>query len=150
MAVLYKNKRENFLCKHLNIQYKGLGTKGYIEITKLRQCKVIKNDDFWHGRDVYIGLDLSQTNDNTSVAMVTFAGGRIYAKVWGFIPKDRKNEKSEAEKVDYQKLIDDGVCFECGDEVIDYLFIVLTLYNWDLTGIIQYLQSRSLKVRKIL
>ena len=123
MAVLYKNKRENFLCKHMNIQYKGLGTEDYVEITKLRQCKVPKNDDFWRGHNVYIGLDLSQTNDNTSVAMVTFADGKIYAKVWGFIPKDRKDEKSEAEKVDYQKLIDDGVCFECGDEVIDYLFI---------------------------
>lgn len=123
MAVLYKNRRENFLCKHMNIQYKGLGTEDYVEITKLRQCKVPANDDFWGGRNVYIGLDLSQTNDNTSVAMVTFVNGKIYAKVWGFIPKDRKNEKSEAEKVDYQKLIDDGVCFECGDEVIDYLFI---------------------------
>lgn len=129
MAVLYKNKRENFLCKHLNIQYKGLGTEGYIEITKLRQCKTPENDDFWYGRDVYIGLDLSQTNDNTSVAMVTFVNGRIYAKVWGFIPKDRKSEKSEAEKVDYQKLIDDGVCFECGDEVIDYLFIENFILN---------------------
>ncbi len=123
MAVLYKNKRENFLCKHLNIQYRGLGTEGYIDITKLRQCKVPENLDFWQGRDVYIGLDLSQTIDNTAVAMVTYADGIIYAKVWGFIPKDRKKEKSETEKVDYQKLIDSGVCFECGDEVIDYLFV---------------------------
>ncbi|MDE5834324.1 MAG: terminase, partial [Ruminococcus sp.] len=123
MAILYENKRENFLCKHLNIQYKGLGTEGYVDITKLRLCKVPENPDFWKGRDVYLGLDLSQTTDNTSVAMVTYADGCIYAKVWGFIPKDRKKEKSEAEKVDYQKLIDKGVCFECGDEVIDYLFV---------------------------
>lgn len=123
MAILYENRRENFLCKHLNIQYKGLGTEGYVDITKLRQCKVQEDNEFWHGRDVYIGLDLSQTTDNTAVAMVTYADGIIYAKVWGFIPKDRKKEKSETEKVDYQKLIDSGVCFECGDEVIDYLFI---------------------------
>ena len=25
MAILYENKRENFLCKHCNIKYKGLG-----------------------------------------------------------------------------------------------------------------------------
>ncbi len=122
-AVLYKNKRENFLCKHLNIQYKGLGTEGYIDITELRQCKSPYDAEFWYGRDVYLGLDLSQTTDNTAVAMVTYADGIIYAKVWGFIPKDRKKEKSETEKVDYQKLIDSGVCFECGDEVIDYLFV---------------------------
>lgn len=123
MAILYENRRENFLCKHLNIQYKGLGTEGYVDITKLRQCKVQESPDFWYGRDVYIGLDLSQTTDNTAVAMVTYADGVIYAEVWGFIPKDRKKEKSETEKVDYQKLIDTGVCFECGDEVIDYLFV---------------------------
>ncbi|MDE6787696.1 MAG: phage terminase family protein [Ruminococcus sp.] len=123
MAVMYKNKRENFLCKHLNIRYKDLGTEGYVEITKLRQCEIPANDKFWYGRNVYIGLDLSQTTDNTAVAMVTLDDGKIYAKVWGFIPKDRKKEKSETEKVDYQKLIDDGVCFECGDEVIDYLFV---------------------------
>ena len=123
MAVLYENRRENFLCKHLNIQYKGLGTEGYIDITKLRQCKVPENLDFWHGRDVYLGLDLSQTTDNTAVAMVTYADGFIYAKVWGFIPKERQKEKSETEKTDYQKLIDDGCCFACGDEIIDYLYI---------------------------
>lgn len=123
MAILYENRRENFLCKHLNIQYKGLGTEGYVDIMKLRQCKVQESPDFWYGRNVYIGLDLSQTTDNTAVAMVTYADGIIYAKVWGFIPKDRKKEKSETEKVDYQKLIDTGVCFECGDEVIDYLFV---------------------------
>lgn len=123
MAVLYSDKRENFLCKHLNIQYKGLGTEGYIEITKLRQCKSTYDASFWYGRDVYVGLDLSQTNDNTSVAMVTLADGVIHALVWGFIPKDRKKEKTESERVNYQKLIDSGVCFECGDEVIDYLFV---------------------------
>lgn len=122
-AVLYKNKRENFLCKHLNIQYKGLGVEGFVEISKVRQCRFVENDDFWHGRPVYVGLDLSMSGDNTSVAMVTYDDGFIYAKVWGFFPKDCKDEKSEAEKVDYQQLVDNGECFECGDEVIDYGFV---------------------------
>lgn len=122
-AVLYENKRENFLCKHLNIKYKGLGVQGYVEITKVRLCKEEIPDSFWNDKRVYIGLDLSQTDDNTSVAMVTYYEEKIYAKVWGFIPKERKEEKSEREKVDYNKLIAQGCCFECGDEVIDYGFI---------------------------
>lgn len=122
-AILYENKRENFLCKHLNIKYKGLGVFGYVEITKVRLCLEEVEDSFWQGKDVYLGLDLSQTDDNTSVAMVTYHEGRIYAKVWGFIPKDRKEEKSIRENVDYQRLIDSGVCFECGDDVIDYGFV---------------------------
>lgn len=122
-AILYENKRENFLCKHLNIKYKGLGVFGFVEVTKVRLCLEDVPDSFWHGKDVYLGLDLSQTDDNTSVAMVTYYEGRIYAKVWGFIPKERKEEKSIRENVDYQRLIDSGVCFECGDDVIDYGFV---------------------------
>lgn len=122
-AILYENKRENFLCKHLNIKYKGLGVMGYIEITKVKQC-VIKDDlQFWQGKEVYLGLDLSQTDDNTSVAMVTVEDDTVYAKVWGFIPADKIEIKSKKEKVDYNRLIRTGVCFSCGDEVIDYQFI---------------------------
>lgn len=123
MAILYENKRENYLCKHNNIKYKGLGVEGYVEITKVRECKIKEDLSFWDGKKVYLGLDLSQTDDNTSVAMVTEHEGKIYAKVWGFIPKDKKDLKSKKENVDYNKLIRNGVCFECGDEVIDYSYV---------------------------
>ncbi|HBB71832.1 MAG TPA: terminase [Ruminococcus sp.] len=124
-AIDYENKRENFLCKHMNILYKGLGVEGFVEITKVRLCKVPADAEFWRGRQVYIGLDLSQTDDNTSVAMVTYDADEdmIYVKVWGFIPADRIDEKSQREKVDYKKLIAAGECFACGDEVIDYGFV---------------------------
>lgn len=122
-AILYENKRENYLCKHNNIKYKGLGTEGYIEITKVRECKIEENKDFWKGKRVYLGLDLSQTEDNTAVAMVTYHEGKIYGKVWGFIPESRINEKSVREKVDYNRLIREGVCFACGEEIIDYGFV---------------------------
>lgn len=120
MAVLYENKRENYLCKHNNIKYKGLGVEGYIEITKVRECKIVEDLAFWRGKSVYLGLDLSQTDDNTSVAMATAVDGVLYAKVWGFIPADRKDYKSKKEGVDYDRLIRQGVCFACGDSVIDY------------------------------
>lgn len=123
MAILYENKRENYLCKHNNIKYKGLGVEGYIDVTKVRECKIKENLGFWKGKRVWVGLDLSQTDDNTAVAMVCEHEGKIYAKVWGFIPKDKKLLKSKKEKVGYDKLIRQGVCFECGDEVIDYSFI---------------------------
>ena len=123
MAILYENKRENFLCKHCNIKYKGLGVQGYVEITKVKLCKENISDDFWNGKEVYLGLDLSQTDDNTSVAMVTYYEDKVYAKVWGFIPTDRREEKELKEKVDYSKLIRQGCCFECGEETIDYQFV---------------------------
>lgn len=119
-AILYENKRENYLCKHNNIQYKGLGTEGYVDINIVKECKVIENLSFWKGKKVYIGLDLSMTEDNTSVSMVTFHDGKLHAKVWGFIPENKIDTKSDKEGVDYRKLINQGVVFSCGDDAIDY------------------------------
>lgn len=122
-AIDYENKRENYLCKHNNIKYKGLGVEGYIEITKVRECKIKEDKDFWRGKRVWLGLDLSQSDDNTALAMVTEYEGFVYGKVWGFIPEDKKRQKSKKEGVDYDRLIKQEVCFECGGEVIDYRFI---------------------------
>ena len=123
LAILYENKRENYLCKHNDILYKGLGVEGYIDIQKVKMCSEDLPDDFWKGKQVWCGLDLSMTNDNTSFAMVTEQDGIIYVKVWGFAPSDKIDEKSMKEKVDYRALIRKGECFACGDEVIDYGFV---------------------------
>lgn len=120
LAILYPNKRENFLCKHCNIKYKGLGTESYVEITAVKECRKEEDLDFWKGKRVYLGCDLSMTEDNTSVAMSTLVGNEIYTKVWGFIPGDKKEEKRAKENVDYDRLIREGVCFESEGAVIDY------------------------------
>lgn len=140
MAIMYENKRENYLCKHNNIKYKGLGVEGYVEITKVRECKIEEDLSFWREKRVYLGLDLSQTDDNTSVAMTTEYNGKIYAKVWGFIPQERKDFKSKRESVDYNRLIKNGVCFECGDEVIDYGFVENFILNLEQTYGVEIVQ----------
>lgn len=123
MAILYESNRENYLCKHNNIQYKSLGVEGFIDVTKVKLCKRKEEAEWWRGRRVWLGLDLSLTEDNTAVAMVTEEDGIVYAKVWGFIPTDRIEEKSQKEDVNYRRLIKDGVCYACGDEVIGYGFV---------------------------
>lgn len=130
VAVMYPNKRENFLCKHCNILYKGLGVEGFIDVQKVKLCRRERNDAWWIGRRVWIGLDLSQTDDNTAAAMVTEENGMIYARVMGFVPAGRIAFKTAKEQVDYNKLIADGECISCGDEVIDYAVVehyILTL-----------------------
>lgn len=129
MAILYENKRENYLCKHNNIMYKGLGVEGYIDISKVKECVIVEDLSFWIGKKVYLAFDLSQTGDNTALAMVAEYKGIIYAKVWGFIPHEKIEIKSNKEKVDYKKLIKQGVCFSCGDEVIDYSFVENFIMN---------------------
>lgn len=129
IAVLYENKRENYLCKHNNIKYKGLGVEGYVDIMRVRECKAVFDPEFWRGRPVYLGLDLSQTDDNTAVAMATAEGDTLYCMVWGFIPAARKDFKSKKEGVDYDRLIRQGMCFACGDDVIDYSFVERFILN---------------------
>lgn len=134
-AVEYENKRENYLCKHNNIKYKGLGVEGYIEITKVRKGKRKKDDAWWKGRKVWLGLDLSMTEDNVSVDMKTYEGDTkddavLYTRTVGFIPAGRIAQKSKKEGVDYNALIRSGCCIACGDEVIDYTAVedyILTL-----------------------
>ena len=127
LAILYENKRENYLCKHNNILYKGLGVEGYIDIQTVKECRLIEEKEFWNGKKVWLGLDLSESDDNTALAMVTEENGIVYAKVFGFVPSEKVEIKSKKEHVDYKRLIENGDCFSCGNEVIDYIFVKDTI-----------------------
>ena len=124
LAIEYESKRENYLCKHNNIQYKSQGTEGYINSEQIQACKSDEEID-WTGRTVFLGIDLASSDDNTAVSMVTFDYGteKILAKSWAFIPDERVTEKSNREKVNYQKEIDLGNCFSCGEDTISYNFV---------------------------
>ena len=119
LAVAMENKRENFVTKHCNIVYQGQGTETYIDVKDVQACKVANIN--WKGRVVYLGLDLSETNDNTSVAMVSVDdNNKILADVVAFIPEGRIEEKTAYEKVNYRELIKGEKVIACGDRVIDY------------------------------
>ena len=121
-AIAVESARENFVTKHCNIIYQGQGTETYIDVKDVQECKASKID--WRGRVVYIGLDLSETNDNTSVAMVSVDDNlNILADSFAFIPEGRIEEKQASEKVDYKNLIRGEKVFACGDKVIDYAVV---------------------------
>lgn len=127
LATLYENKRENYLCKHNNIRYKGLGVEGYIDVQKVKLCSKKMEKEWWKGRNVWIGLDLSLSEDNTAIAMATENEGIIYAKVLGFLPEGRIEHKTNKEHVNYKRCINNGDCIACGDEVIDYSVVEETI-----------------------
>lgn len=130
-AVAVESARENFVCKHCNIIYQGTGTETYIDVKDVQECKQAKID--WKGRVVYVGLDLSESNDNTSVSMVTVDdNNNILADSFAFIPEGRIEEKTVTEKVNYKELIRSGKVIACGDKVIDYAVVedfILNLEN---------------------
>lgn len=121
-AIAVESARENFVCKHCNIVYQGAGTETYIDVKDVQECKVTNID--WTGRVVYVGVDLSETTDNTSVAMVSVDDdNNILADSWAFIPEGRIAEKSVNEKVDYNNLVKTDHVIACGDRVIDYAIV---------------------------
>lgn len=121
-AIAVENARENFVTKHCNIIYQGVGTETYIDVKEVQECKVANIN--WQGKVVYIGIDLSETNDNTSVSMVTVDDdNKILAESFAFIPDGRIEEKTAAEKVNYRELLNTGKVIACGDKVIDYSIV---------------------------
>lgn len=117
-AIAVESVRENFLTKHCNIIYQGMGTESYIDINEVMNCKVAKID--WTGRKVYIGVDLAMTNDNCAVAMVSEENNEILADVIAFIPEGRIEEKNKFEKINYNEFIKAMKCIACGNKTVDY------------------------------
>lgn len=121
-AIAVESARENFVTKHCNIIYQGVGTETYIDTKDVQECRVAHID--WAGRVVYLGLDLSESNDNTSVSMVSVDDdNNILAESWAFIPEGRIDEKTQFEKVNYKELTKGNHVIACGDRVIDYAVV---------------------------
>lgn len=121
-AIAVESARENFVTKHCNIIYAGASSETFINITDVQSCKVAEID--WRDRVVYIGLDLSESNDNTSVSMVAIdEDNNILAESFAFIPEGRILEKQAFEKVDYKNLVLTDKVIACGDKVIDYAVV---------------------------
>lgn len=126
-AISVESARENFLTKHCNIIYQGSGTESFIDIKDLQACRVNKID--WSGREVYIGVDLSMSNDNTAVAIASEENGKILADVICFVPEGRLEEKSKFERLDYKRFIKALKCIACGNKTIDYGIVEDFVFN---------------------
>lgn len=121
-ALAKPSEREEYLTKSMNHFVPKNSGEAFIDIEKLRLCK-LQNKFDWKGRTVYLGLDLALTRDNCSVSMLTYENGKVYAKSWCFIPADRVDEKNKLERTNYWDFIDKKWCYACGDEIIGYSFI---------------------------
>lgn len=121
-AIAVESSRENFVCKHCNIVYTGADSESFVNISDVQACRNANIE--WSGRVVYVGLDLSQTDDNTSVSMLSIDDdNNVLAESFAFIPEGRIDEKTAAEKVSYRDLLNTGKVIACGDMVIDYAVV---------------------------
>lgn len=121
-AIAVESSRENFVCKHCNIVYTGADSESFVNISDVQACRNANIE--WSGRVVYVGLDLSQTDDNTSVSMLSIDDdNNVLVESFAFIPEGRIDEKTAAEKVSYRDLLNTGKVIACGDMVIDYAVV---------------------------
>lgn len=121
-AIAVESARENFLTKHCNIIYQGLGTESFVDINDVQRCKVTHID--WTGRNVYVGVDLSMSNDNCAVSMAAVDDdNNILAESIAFIPEGRIEEKNQIEKINYYNFIKAMKCVACGYKTVDYSVI---------------------------
>lgn len=128
-ALAKPSERIEFLTKNMNYFMPSNSGEEFISIDKLRLCKNTRGIFDWNGKDVFVGLDLAMTNDNTAVSIVTMEDDMIFVKSWAFIPADRIEEKNRRERTDYRRFIEEGSCFACGDEVISYEFVENFIMN---------------------
>lgn len=143
MATEMPSKKSNFLTKHLNIFIDGDIEESFVTIDDLRQGKIAEEDFDWVGREVYLGIDLAETVDNTAVSMVYYDNDKdkFYTKCWSFIPQEKATEKSKRERINYFLMRDKGWAFLCGDRVIsqrfveDYVLGIEKKYNVIVKGI---------------
>lgn len=119
-ALIQENLVEEYLTKSMNYFMPENSGEAYVTEEQIKECQS-DVDIIWEGREVYVGVDLAETDDNTAITIAALTDeGNIIVKSWAFIPLLRVSEKSRKEDVDYENEIKKGTCIACGDDVIDY------------------------------
>lgn len=124
IAEIKEDERDEYLTKSMNHFVPENCGEVYVTEEQIKACEV--EDIDWTGRDVYLGLDVAETDDNTALAMLAYDSDNdeILSEVFAIIPQDKIEIKSFKEKVDYKAFIKKGNCYGCGDTVISYEFII--------------------------
>ncbi|WP_010291321.1 terminase large subunit [Kurthia massiliensis] len=122
-AIEIPSKKKNFMTKHMNIFVDGADAEVFIATEDLVKGRIDHYD--WQGKEVFVGVDLAMTTDNTAITMSTYDEDlqKYVAKSWAFYPADRESEKSRIERLNYKFMTEKGYAFACGDSVISYKFV---------------------------
>ena len=97
--------------------------ENYINILDIRECIAEEKID-WKGKEVYIGVDLSNTFNNTGISMEVDENKNILVNSFTIIAKDLIQEKIKKEKIDYNKLIEKGKVIACPGKVVNEDFVI--------------------------
>lgn len=94
--------------------------KGWVNLTKWRECCGEVDLDFLKSYPCHGGLDLSSTTDLTSFRLVWDVNGTIYTHGWRYVPRQAVRSREARGLIPYAGWVLKGYLIEAGDEAIDY------------------------------
>ena len=94
--------------------------KGWVNITKWRECKGAVDLEWLRQYPCTGGLDLSSTTDLTSFRLVWEIDGFIYTHGWRFVPAMAVRRRTQRGLIPYAGWVLKGLLIESGEEAIDY------------------------------
>lgn len=128
IALDVPEKMRSFLTKNMN-RWVDQKEDGYLDINKWRTCVAEKYPDI-RGMKCYIGLDLSATQDLTSVGIsIPLENSKYAIMSHSFIPEDRMREKIKVDKVRYDLWKEQGFLTATPGTVINYHYVEQYILN---------------------
>ena len=116
-------KMSKFLTKNMDV-WINYGAASYMPINKWQSCSIILPHFDLRPFPCYVGLDLSQTTDITSVGRVNPLGDDMYfVAQHSFIPEAKLAERMKTDKVRYDLWIERGCLEVTPGEVVDYSYV---------------------------
>lgn len=115
-------KMRSVLTKNFN-KWIHLRDNGYMDMAAWKACGTDRMPDL-HGRECYVGIDLSKKIDLTSVSFeFVLDDGRYAILSHSFMPEDTLAAKRQTDKVPYDLWVRQGWITTTPGAVVDYQFI---------------------------
>jgi phage terminase large subunit-like protein len=94
--------------------------KGWVNLTKWRECRGDVDLERLRQHPCQGGLDLSATTDLTSFRLVWHVEGAIYTHAWRWVPAAAVRRRTQRGLIPYAGWVLKGYLIESGTEAIDY------------------------------
>lgn len=103
--------------------------RGWVNLTKWRQCGDSVPLEDLRGVPCWGGLDLASTTDLASFRLVWNLDGLLVTHGWRFVPSAAVRRRTQRGLIPYAGWVLKGHLIECGTEAIDYDTVVETIVH---------------------
>ncbi|MGE6205345.1 terminase TerL endonuclease subunit [Guptibacillus hwajinpoensis] len=109
-------KQNGFKTRRLNIFLATNAGTSIAPIENLKSCYNTADEFDWKGKECLLSFDLSKSDDNSCITLITNHEGQYYTKQWVFLPSGRLEQKIKIEKINYKNWIRRKLVIATDDE----------------------------------